>query len=176
MPSIIHFTRVPEEIGKYLSQMSACRAELLQFRHAWKFMTPQLSLYEWKKLLLEVTSKKESRTDKSVDLEGQWMSPTREMSRPGNCCRNLFILILAMWAVAPSCWNHVVSRRSISLNSGMRKVFSMWIYRSEVLPWGFSKKCGPIIPNLATPHHTVTLGLCNGVSWSNWRLVSDQHQ
>ena len=110
-------------IWNYPSHVPECRAELLQFHHGWKLVIPQLSPYEWKRPS-PWGSHKKSRTDMSGDLEGQCMSPKREMSQPGNCCRNLFMLILAVWAVAPSCWSHAVSRRSIHLNSSTRKVLS----------------------------------------------------
>jgi len=37
------------------------------------------------------------------------MSPNPERSRPGNAVRRVFIESRAIWAVAPSCWNHALA-------------------------------------------------------------------
>ena len=53
--------------------------------------------------------RKKSLGVKLYDLVGQFWSPLRGMTRPGNFSRNNSVVSRAVWQVAPSCWNHMSS-------------------------------------------------------------------
>ena len=50
--------------------------------------------------------RKKSQGDSSGEWADQGMSPCNETRRPENNCPRTPLEILAIWAVAPSCWNH----------------------------------------------------------------------
>ena len=75
--------------------------------------------------------RKKSHGLKSDDRAGHSMSPPKEIKRLGNISLNTRSERRAVWAVAPSCWNHT---SSVSTSSSLRrrKVSSISTYRSEV--------------------------------------------
>jgi hypothetical protein len=62
--------------------------------------------------------RKKSHAARSGEHAGHGMSPRSEIRRPGNISRRTPMDRLAVWAVAPSCWNHTAGfPRSFSLGS-----------------------------------------------------------
>ena len=96
---------------------------------------------------------------KSHDLGGQFWSPKRENTWPGNISWGDWIVSLAVWHVVSSCWNHV-SATSISSNFGRKNCVIVSRYRAPLTvaawPASFSKKYGPMTPLGQNPHQTVT--------------------
>jgi len=75
---------------------------------------------------LEVTpQKKKSQIDRSGERGDQETSPKREITCWGNMRRTTSIDTVAVWAVAPSCWNHISLMFTPRFwSSGRRKLFN----------------------------------------------------
>jgi hypothetical protein len=65
---------------------------------------------EIKTLLLRYPHKNYSQAERSGEYAGHETSPPREMTCCGNISRRAIIDAFAVWAVAPSCWNHTEER------------------------------------------------------------------
>lgn len=105
------------------SHSPTCLPARLRFLDEWKVSALGSFVYT---LALRYPHKKKSQTDRSGERGGQETSPKREIICWGNMHRTTSIDALAVWAVAPSCWNHiclVFTRRLRS--SGCRKLFNM---------------------------------------------------
>jgi hypothetical protein len=74
-------------------------------------------------LLLRYPHRKKLQAFRSGYLSGHSVSPFRELMRAGNISLRTRIEFLAVWAVAPCCWNQIVwiSTRSLC-KSGSRNV------------------------------------------------------
>ena len=121
-----------------------------------------------------------NRTLKGQVIEGATEPSHREMRLSGNMARTTAIAALAVWAVAPSCWNHTFWLLILRLrSSGSNKLLIISMYRAEFTVVGISfssKKYGPMTPTLPIAHQTVTFGMCNGLSstsWGFWGPVSE---
>jgi hypothetical protein len=120
--------------------------------------------------------RKKSHGLKSGDGAGHPTSPIKEIKCPGNISLNTPSERHAVWAVAPSCWNHTCSLSTLS-SLGHRKVSNISTSRLAVtvaVAPPSSKNYGPITPKSAAAHQTVTRGEWSGRSWSSRRLRSAQ--
>ena len=125
-------------------------------------------------------TEKKSHFERLGDQGGQGTSPHHEMRRSGNVAHTTAISALAVWAVAPSCWNHTFWLLILRLHSsGSKKLLIMSMYRAEftvvLIPFS-SKKYRPMTPTLPIAHQTVTFGLCNGLSCTSWEFCGAQYQ
>ena len=121
---------------------------------------------------------KKSHIERSDDRKGQGTSPHREMRRSGNMAQTTVIAALAVWAVAPSCWNHTFCFLILRLrSSGSKKLLIIPMYRAEfTVVVIFLKKYRPMTPTLPVAQQTVTFGLCNGLSCTSWGFCGAQYR
>ena len=101
--------------------------------------------------------RQKSHMERSGDRGGHRTSPKWETTRLGNAARTTFMEALAVWAVAPSCWNHTSLLLIPRLQFWFEKVFkhvyvASWIngYCGSI----FFEEKWPENPALAntTPH------------------------
>jgi hypothetical protein len=72
-------------------------------------------------LTLRYPQSKQSQTERSREYADHGSSPRSEITCSGNISQMTSMDILALWAVAPSCWNHTVESSIPQLSSGVRK-------------------------------------------------------
>ena len=92
------------------------------------------------------------------DLGNQFWSPKRERKTTRNVSYSNWIVSLAVWHVASSCWNYILAT-SILSNFGRKNCVITSRYRAPltVATWPvlFSKKYGQMMPPAQNPYQTV---------------------
>jgi hypothetical protein len=97
----------------------------------------------WYTLLLIYLHRKKSQAVKSGERGGHGIFPFREIIRLGNKSFRIFILILAVWLVAPSCWKNPVTPYWTIYR--IKKCCNICEFTVTASPRSFSKKYGPMI-------------------------------
>ena len=120
-------------------------------------------------LLLSYPQSKKSQMLRSGNLAGHSIFPLHESRRAGNISLRTCIAALAVWAVAPSCWNQRVWFSTPSLQHLLQKCakhlsVAGWIYCYWPACLVF-KEIGSITPKDAAPHQTISFSDCKGFWW-----------
>jgi len=115
---------IPASVSRYsmVVQIAATSSLVFCFKST---IVPSFIFYT---LLLSYPQSKKSRASRSCDFSGHSIFPLREITRAENIALRTRIAVLAVWVVAPSCWNQRVWFSTPSLcDSGSRNVRSILV-------------------------------------------------